>query len=611
MSYESITTELGTIENASISQIPSDTRPGSEAVIDQLMSRQLGYSSSCSTGTFKIVSQLGEPDRNPATFANSRRNNDAAAQYLGLIREIPHRKYVNILVHSFFTNVAWHYDVIEEAIFRDELSDWDQVSYTALKQGPEYLPVNTRYFPALLLQVLALALLYQPVQYDDILDDLKYAPDIDFSDLASDYSTAGHRIMCMLGSRDMPLSKIQAGLMKACFEKSIGSVIESWHTLGSTIRDAQELGLHQLSPYDANKVASDASKPREVKLRRKLWLVLHLWDAHMAVVLGRPMATRLDPRVVSSTSPPTASPPQDQQEVILSPFDIILCGYHAAFKYLQDIHDLEVTSKIAQETVQKIHNAVVSNISRLPAWATSPSPTLDCKYPWLPAARETLITEVYFVLLALHRPFMSSLSTSRVEALKAALQMLESQNRLFSQAGSHMHMSFTIVFATFDAMVLVAATYLGFPSDNLELLPASMKCMQWGLARLDAMRARNTMAGLAYDVVQALYQKVLSCISIPDPPALYTDDSGNFNRVAQIPSGDYAGQEILQVTGAMANTKQDLDNQLRQEPLFDLVYQDLLGKSEALKQTDTAVPRQEQCGEPAHDSFWQLMDDLT
>ncbi|KAL3959755.1 hypothetical protein ACCO45_004872 [Purpureocillium lilacinum] len=548
MSYESITTELGTIENASISQIPSDTRPGSEAVIDQLMSRQLGYSSSCSTGTFKIVSQLGEPDRNPATFANSRRNNDAAAQYLGLIREIPHRKYVNILVHSFFTNVAWHYDVIEEAIFRDELSDWDQVSYTALKQGPEYLPVNTRYFPALLLQVLALALLYQPVQYDDILDDLKYAPDIDFSDLASDYSTAGHRIMCMLGSRDMPLSKIQAGLMKACFEKSIGSVIESWHTLGSTIRDAQELGLHQLSPYDANKVASDASKPREVKLRRKLWLVLHLWDAHMAVVLGRPMATRLDPRVQDRSR----NGPEDTQR-------------------------------------RREQHLPASSMGYLP-----PPPTLDCKYPWLPAARETLITEVYFVLLALHRPFMSSISTSRVEALKAALQMLESQNRLFSQAGSHMHID----------IPWLSERQPGAPTSIDE-----MHAMGLGEAGCNEIAKHYGRPGLRCGTGPVSESVELYLPS--RPPALYMDGSRNLNRLAQASSGDYPGQEILHITGAMANNKQDLDNPLRQEQLFDLVYQDLLGKSQALKQTDTTVLRQEQCGEPAHDSFWQLMDDLT
>ncbi|KAH7367812.1 hypothetical protein B0T11DRAFT_316172, partial [Plectosphaerella cucumerina] len=270
--YEPIPTELGTIEDTPTLDSLADATPGSEASIDQGMLRRLGYSGSGSTGTLQIASRLEELNCESTTLARGRVDDDAASQYIGLIRELPSRKHVDILVRSFFANVAWQYDVVDEAMFRDELHLWSHVSYPALKQGPDYLPIGTRYFPALLFQVLALALLCQPAQYDDALEDLKYAPGIDFHDLAADYSTAGHRLMCLLGSRTMPLSKVQAGLLKACFEKSIGSVIESWHTLGSTIRDAQEIGLHLTEPNDANKLARDELQPREVETRKKLWL---------------------------------------------------------------------------------------------------------------------------------------------------------------------------------------------------------------------------------------------------------------------------------------------------------------------------------------------------
>ncbi|KXH68481.1 hypothetical protein CSAL01_12290 [Colletotrichum salicis] len=249
--------------------------------------------------------------------------------------------------------------------------------YSALSSSPENLSVSTRAFPALLLQVLALALQFHPDQNDEALEGLKYAPDIDFTDLAADYSDVGHQIVSMLGSKDISLTKGQAELMEAFFEKSIGSVIESWHTLGRAIRDAQKLGLHRTFP-----------------LERKLWLVLHLWDAHMAVVLSSPIASKLGSNFVPSTSLIATSPPQGFDDVTISPFDFIVCGYYAAYKYLQDIHDLEIENKGAQEAVQNIHNAVINNISKLPAWAASSSPALDGKYPWLPAARETLITEV-------------------------------------------------------------------------------------------------------------------------------------------------------------------------------------------------------------------------
>ena len=65
-------------------------------------------------------------------------------------------------------------------------------------------------------------------------------------DLAKEFSDAGHQILSVLGPTEPALAKIQAGLQRATFLKSTGSVIEAWHVLGSAIRDAQELGLHRL-----------------------------------------------------------------------------------------------------------------------------------------------------------------------------------------------------------------------------------------------------------------------------------------------------------------------------------------------------------------------------
>ncbi|KAK1634573.1 hypothetical protein BDP81DRAFT_323999, partial [Colletotrichum phormii] len=462
--------------------------------------------------------------------------------YVNLIRKIPQREHVIILVQSFFQNVAWQYDVIDNSKFCDELSNWNHISSTTLNQGPENLSVSTRAFPALLLQVLALALQFHPDQNDEALEGLKYAPDIDFADLAADYSNVGHQVASMLGSKDISLTKVQAGLMEAFFEEIIGSFIESWHTFGRAIPDAQELGLHRSRVWETSPCAENVMQTPAFPLERKLWLVLHLWDAHMAVVLARPITTKLDSSSVPSTSLIATSPPHGFDDATLSPFDIIVCGYHAAYKYLQDIHDLEVENRDAQETVQKIHNAVINNISKLPARATSSSPALDGKYPWLPAARETLITEVYFFLLALHRPFISTLPASRAEAHMAALKMLASQSRLFEQAGTQLYKGFALVFSTLNAMVLVTATYIQAQDDNLNLQAESVKRLEWGLARLDAMRSRNSMAGFAYDVVKVLFQKMLSRFSSPDPSTLRINKPETSFRAVETLSWDHISQ---------------------------------------------------------------------
>ncbi|KXH32573.1 hypothetical protein CNYM01_11477 [Colletotrichum nymphaeae SA-01] len=470
--------------------------------------------------------------------------------------------------------------------------------------GPENLSISIRAFPALLLEVLALALQFHPDGNDEALQGLKYAPDIDFADLAADYSNVGHQIMYMLGSKDISLNKIQAGLMEAFFEKSIGSVIEAWHTLGRTIRDAQELGLHRRRVWETSPPAENVMQAPMFSLERKLWFVLHLWDAHMAIVLGRPMTTRLDSSCVSSTSLTAASPPMSLEDVAITPFEFMVCGYHTAYKYLQEIHDLDIKNKDAQEAVQKIHSAVISNISRLPAWATVASPVLDSRYPWLPAARETLITEVYFVLLALHRPFVSSLSSSRVEAHMAALKMLASQNRLFEHAGALLYRGFALVFSTFDAMVLVAATYIRAPDDAQHLLAESVNRLEWGLARLDAMRSRNVMAGYAYDVVRVLFRKMLSQSSSPGSAPLRNDEPESPFVAERALSRNHAAQ-------AGPGAEQDLDDASLQQSLYDFVSQDLLGETFPVEWQETTIPEAGNYEEAFPDSIWQFLDDLT
>lgn len=612
-SEEAFSTTSTTVQHQAATSATSASHPQSEASpsledsrnASRVLSAQLGYSRSSHTGTLGIVAQLGELDGISQARTEADRNDNAANYYFTLIRQIPSRTPVSILVDCFFANVAWQYDIIDETTFRSELSIWNQVPYNTLKECPGSLPVNTRAFPTLLLQILALALLYVPLQADEALEDLKYAPGIEFADLAADYSNAGEQIMTTLGPHETSTIKVQARLMEACFKKSTGSVIEAWHLVGRAIRDAQELGLHGQAVWGTNTPGEPLiTSPPDLRLERRLWFILHLWDAHMAIVLGRPMATKLDPKIVTPTSIMVGSSPPDGSTLVS--MEVILLGYHTAYKYLQDIHDLDVTASGAQETVQMIHDAIVSNISQLPHWAISPSPTLDVRHTWLSAARETLITEVYFVLLALHRPFSHSAPTHRREGLMASLQILQAQSRLFNLAGPETHMNFSLVFSTFDAMVFVAATYIQFPSENSDLLPALSACTEWGLARLDAMSTRNVMAGCAFGVVQVLSQKMSRRVSTPSG-LLHSDDNepGDIhNAIQTTASASHYRAEVL-------HNELGLESPRLQQPLHDMVCRDLFRGSYVTELGDPSAAGLEPGTDAPNYSFWQLMDDLT
>lgn len=464
---------------------------------DEEEPRPLGYADNAK-GTQGIIHALGE---STSPLHTSRpRSVAGATQYASIVRELPARRHIEILVQDFFQNVAWHYDVVDESIFIGQLSQWNCLSYRQLQLAPDGLPPSLRSFPALLFQVIAQALLFQPEQHNKSLNDLKVTTDMKLSDRATEFSYAGHRIASLFGKNELSVTIVQAGLMRACFEKSTGAVVEAWHTLGTAIRDAQELGLHQIG-LEQNPAAGIEDSSRD--LARQVWLMLHLWDAHMAVVLGRPMSTRVESHSIPlptlwNHNCDATRPPQ--------PRDVILCGYHTAYKFLQDIHDLEKMDDCPL-LVESIHESLIANISNLPTWA-KPERVCRNESSWLSAALETMYTNVYFVLFALHRPFIFALSSSRARAFHAATQILESQARLFDKTEPLQHKAFGLIFTTFDATVLIVALHIRFPNEFADRLPVTKINLEWALERLKSLQASNKLATSAFTTIRRLYERM-------------------------------------------------------------------------------------------------------
>lgn len=470
--------------------------------------RALGYADNAK-GTSGLIDSLKEQ----ATPLSSNCSLSAAArsQYAGIIRQLPSPRHTDILVHSFFENVAWHYDIVDEATFRKQLFQWSSLSFVQMTQASKSLPVDLQSFPSLLFQVLAQSLLFQPIQYNESLNDLKYAADMELSDRAADYSKAGHQLTSLLAKSKLTTLTVQAALMQVCFEKTTGAVLNAWHTLGSAIREARELGLHLLEAEALPR--SGVEKLSESEVGRHLWFNLHLWDAHMAVVLGRPMWTRLD---FGSVPLPLSQGCDFEKANQPQARDVILCGYHTAYRFLQIIQDLE-NREDYPSCVESIHNAILTNLANLPAWASTQRQR-EGEPPWLSAALETMLTNVYFVLFALHRPFVFTDSSSRGRAFHSAMEILQSQARLFDQTEPLQYMAFSLVYTAFDAMVLIAALHIRFTDEFTDHLPTTNRILQWGLNRLDVLQTKNKIAGTAFKVIHRLYQRLLAAYSTTAPP---------------------------------------------------------------------------------------------
>ncbi|KAL1846303.1 hypothetical protein Plec18170_009292 [Paecilomyces lecythidis] len=378
-----------------------------------------------------------------------------------------------------------------------------------------------RVFPALLFQVLAHALLFHPPEDERIKASMTVAG-MTFHDLGVEFSDVGAEILSLLGKRGITLGTVQTGLLRASFLKSNGQVIEAWHVLGATIRDAQEIGLHtgQFIP-DQPTVGFEhgVKNAQQTYIGHKVWIVLHIWDIHMAVVLGRPISTDL--RMDDFTQ--TVKDDKERRELFSHwqndadcprPFDVILAGYNVAYRYFPEIHLLGQNGATLQDSpiVERIHSALKKNLELLPSWCRLEDPDTmfdhmpDCH--WLPLAREGLHSLIHLVFLTLHRPYIFTTAMSRTEALKAGISILRAQERLFRYPELQSCKIFNPVYASFDALVLVAAICILFFDRGLEQLPECIQVLERGVKRLDAIGQFNSMARSAHAVVWNLYLRL-------------------------------------------------------------------------------------------------------
>ncbi|KAJ5820176.1 transcriptional regulator family: Fungal Specific TF [Penicillium riverlandense] len=573
-------------------------RPGPTLASElQDKARDFGYSSHSNHNSMSLlrttelyggldISLRNSPATNESPFWS-----DADRRYKELVRRLPSQACIDILVQTFFSNINWQYDLLDEESFREHLDERAKISYSDIQVGLERLALGTLVFPALLFQVLAHALLFHP-PHDEMINSLMTMAGMTFHDLGAEYSDTGAELLALLGKKNIKIAMVQAGLLRASFLKSSGKVVEAWHTLGTTIRDAQEIGLH------TGRIVSEQS-PVEPKRERhngslvgyKIWIVLHIWDVHMAVVLGRPIATdlqidRFSHTIVDDERRRELFSHWQTETDLPRPFDIILAGYNVAYRYFKDIHQIEQNGANSQDypTVERVHAAIKNNILLLPSWCRLENP--DTKFDrlhgcqWLPIAREGMSSLIHLVLLALHRPFIFSVANSRTEAIKAGISILHAQERLFQRSEPHQRKVFNPVYASFDAIVLIAALCIAFPNEDHERRTECINVVKKGIQRLGIIGQSNSVAKSAHGVVCSLYHRLRHRLGISE-----TEDAGAFSsnstRISPNSDTDYSNGTLSEFF---------FDAVLPPRPTHDLFFDHISSTQIPLMDTPDGLP---------------------
>ncbi|KAL1842299.1 hypothetical protein VTJ49DRAFT_5580 [Mycothermus thermophilus] len=566
-----------------------------------------------------------------------RRNVTSHPRYRALLRQLPPRRAIECLADLYFRDFNWNYDVIDRDVWEAQLGRWYSSntpnstaaadagcgSTGASSRGwtgvmrPDRLDDGERSqggcgwdekemmaLPAVIFGLCAVALTGledDGSSGDDgdenegrvgggekagkggskeeraILQELKYAGGMTFDDVSREYSEAGMEVLCVLGKRGMGLNTVLAGFLRACWLKYAGFVTESWHAIGSAIRDAQEIGLHRdsLDPRPRASTAEAVLENRwDIQRRRKTWMTLSLWDGHMACVLGRPaltptstcittaasssMPTSSSPALQSSRSlpvdavpPPPPSPgnpnPRSRTPVVprgdddpptpltrwlwvarvLAPIlqEVLALEPHGPCpprEYLARVDQLDAELRSLAGAGERAMPASLR--IRLidgpdgPRMDTADTDTRFDAHPgfrrWLPRARASLPQLVAFVRMALHRPYVFTRPASRREALRASLEMLGAERVYFGLLRPGLYKTFSVFYGSFDAIVLMASIYILFPHEHPELIPHALQHFHWAIERFDTVASRNRLVHAGRSVLHALHLRLRKALGV-------------------------------------------------------------------------------------------------
>ncbi|PMB67347.1 putative transcriptional regulatory protein C1F7.11c [Beauveria bassiana] len=511
------------------------------------MAAALGYSQT-RPSTLSLLRTIETADQQPGTGGrtSSSHHHTAAAEselapirekYKGLVRQLPAKTYVDRLVGMYFKDLHHQYNFLDQSIFYEQLDKWNRLPF-ALLSTPERLPLRMRFFPALLFQILATALLLLPPPGtpDPVFDALKYAGGMTFENLATDYSDSGAAIVNLFGKSALDEVTVQAQFIRALFQKYTAHVIECWHGIAAAIRDAQELGMHRdaLDPKpEDSSVESILKNQWRILHRRKMYMMLVTWDANMAVFLGRPGSVVWSHGLPSL--PTDASTPTDFSTMPVEPRDdaveppTLITRQLLLFKLVEPLRlvlDLEPDGSHPKDfsKVDHVHQIMRTVHSEVPAafrlanpdrrWDEHPT----CA-PWIHQTRLHMEQMYYFGVMALHRPYIFHRRASREAALRAAVDMLGIQRQTFDRLPLVQWRGFHLFFGSFDAVVVVASIFILFPRENPGLRDNAVRRFHWTIAKFEAIREHNAVARAAQGVLNAIQARFIKAVgsSVPGP----------------------------------------------------------------------------------------------
>lgn len=450
---------------------------------------------------------------------------DRQQRAANIIKLIPPAHIVSGLVDTFFSEVHWYYGTVDHIFFAEELSQWLAVRPNVYEATAPTKEIET--LPAVLFQILALGLHF--AKHADLAKlGLKDASSCD--DLSVSFSDSGMELLDTLGRNCPTISFVQAGLLRTAWLKNCGRSTEAWQSLGTAVRQAQDLGLHRKDrPRKFSTTEEQCRIMRYDEYKRRLWAELFVWDSIIAFVQGRPRRILIND---CDVPPPNGyCPSTDISQSFLRsrmcssdeyPSTTGLSFLYAVSLLVHRMRDAHVDKEMGEkyDIILQLHQELMLLADTVPEFLRlhNTNTSLDAALPYLPRQRERLFTLVHHTLMGLHRAQVTNHIHSRIEFTHSAMACLESQERFFRLTPVHQYRLYELTYYTIDAAIMLSAITVAYPPKDLVLRRRVSDDLQKAIVRLEMMKDCSPTATSGLLILVRCYQRVQKALAVEQSP---------------------------------------------------------------------------------------------
>ncbi|KAF3032590.1 hypothetical protein E8E12_002145 [Didymella heteroderae] len=326
--------------------------------------------------------------------------------------------------------------------------------------------------------------------------------------LTDRFSEAAEQLSQSFTASNTCIERVQEQFLKGAWLKSESKIVESWHALGCTIREAQELGIDR----DAN---IEGLSEFDIEIRRRIWALLYIWDWQMGAWLGRP--NLIDQKNLNFKLPNLRLDSSCSEPNLLSPFAHMALQASLGRRLNTIMGSAQSVDALSANEIITIQAELDKFVDELPSIfrLQDPDTSLDAEHPYFVFQRHQLHTVLYVTKLDFFKPFLTRArddkKTDRDDEFRAmgidlALDVLAVARRLFDHEfpiNAKFHM---VVFSIFDTSTILCSAIIHDRDSRLPRRDEVTNAIDGSLEMLHQLSMSTKLGASSYAFLYKLVQ---------------------------------------------------------------------------------------------------------